>query len=398
MGATPAGLRLVLEPAADRSARDLGDLLEVAGAVRRLVAATRPLDGADLQPAHADPDRRVDLDELESRIDAAQRALEAARDTLGALLDDPSPTVGAMRRALVTAAGFGIATGLAPLAGGDADVVPAASAGFVSASAVFADATRRLGDAERERPAPEDEPEAARRDRLLRRVRGVFGPGFVAVPVFRAGTAADLEAGHRSAALLADDPLAPYTWLTRLERVRPALERFTMPYTLAGALGSGAGLDLSVAHVPHAGDRPWIGGPFDDVDGTAPDALVSIVLQGATDVDLAAPLAGLLVDEWTEVVPRGTETAGLAFCYDPPDAMAPQAVLVAVPPDPAAPWTVGALNRVLLETLDLAHLRATGPESVDAVGHYLPATMLAFNIDGDVVSTDPTALIGAPQA
>ena len=38
---------------------------------------------------------------------------------------------------------------------------------------------------------------------------------------------------HRSVALLADDPLAPYTWLTRLERVRPALERFTMPYTLA---------------------------------------------------------------------------------------------------------------------------------------------------------------------
>ncbi len=125
---------------------------------------------------------------------------------------------------------------------------------------------------------------------------------------------------------------------------------------------------------------------------------MSIVLQGATDVDLAAPLAGLLVDEWTEVVPRGTETAGLAFCYDPPDAMAPQAVLLAVPPDPAAPWTVGALNRVLLETLDLAHLRATGPESVDAVGHYLPATMLAFNIEGDAVSTDPNALIGAPEA
>ena len=75
--------------------------------------------------------------------------------------------------------------------------------------------------------------------------------------------------------------------------------------------------------------------------------------------------------------------------------MAPQAVLLAVPPDPAQVWTVGSLNRVLLETLELAHLRATGPEAVDAVQHYLPATMLAFNVHGDAVSTDPNALINA---
>ena len=397
-GAVPVGLRLVLEAPTDRAARDVGDLLEVAGALRRLVAGARPLDGADLQPAHADPDRRVDLDELESRIDAAQRALAAVRDDLGGLLDDPAPAVGPVRRALAAAAGFGIAAGLAPIAGADADPAPPGSAGFVSASAVFADATRRLADAERERPAPDDEPEAARRDRLVRRVRGVFGPGFVAVAVFRAGTAADLVAGHRSPALLADDPLAPYTWMTRLERVRPALERLTTPYGLAEALGTVRGLDLAVAHVPHAGERPWIGVTLTEVDGIGADGLASIVLQGADGVDLTAPLAGLLVDEWTEMVPSSTETAGLAFRYDPPDAMAPQAVLLAVPPDPATPWTVGGLNRVLLETLDLAHLRATGPESVDAVGHYLPATMLAFNVDGDVVSTDPNTLLGAPEA
>ena len=72
-------------------------------------------------------------------------------------------------------------------------------------------------------------------------------------------------------------------------------------------------------------------------------------------------------------------------------------MLLAVPPDPGKPWTVGSLNRVVLETLDLAHLRAVGPEAVDAVGHYLPATMLAFNVDGDAVSTDPNTLINVGE-
>ena len=266
---------------------------------------------------------------------------------------------------------------------------------FITANAVAGEVARRIAEAEREATAAPDEPEPARRERLLRRLRAVFGPGFVAVPVFSAATAADLETGRRSPALLDGDRLAPYTWITRMERVRPALARMTAPLRLAEVLGTAPGLELEVAHVPHASERPWIALSLaDDGTGVSPDGLLSVVLQGATGVDLARPLAGLLVDEWTEVVPSRTETAGLAFRYDPPDAMAPQAVLLAVPPDAAVPWTVGSLNRVLLETLDLAHIRAVGPEAVDAVGHYLPATMLAFNTDGDAVSTDPNALTG----
>src|SRR5262249_53434652 len=45
--------------------RSLGDLVEVAARAQRLLAGARPLDGADLQPPHADPMRGLDLDELE---------------------------------------------------------------------------------------------------------------------------------------------------------------------------------------------------------------------------------------------------------------------------------------------------------------------------------------------
>ena len=103
-------------------------------------------------------------------------------------------------------------------------------------------------------------------------------------------------------------------------------------------------------------------------------------------------LAGLLVDELTELVPSATETTGVAFRYEPPTATAPQALLLAVPPVIGEAWTAGGLNQVLLETLDLAHVRALAPDDLDLVRQFLPATMLAFNTDGDVPSTNPNAL------
>ena len=98
------------------------------------------------------------------------------------------------------------------------------------------------------------------------------------------------------------------------------------------------------------------------------------------------------VDEWTEVVPSRTETTGIAFQYDPPDSAAPQAILLAVPPVIGAPWTAATLHRVLLETLELARIRLVEAEDLGEAGHFLPATYLAFNAEGDVVSTDLGAL------
>jgi hypothetical protein len=100
------------------------------------------------------------------------------------------------------------------------------------------------------------------------------------------------------------------------------------------------------------------------------------------------PLCGLLIDEWVEVVPSSKETTAIAFQFNPPDACAPQSVLLAVPPVPEEPWTVATLHRVLVETLDLAKLRAVDPEALGEIGHYMPAMFFAFNTNDEVVSTD----------
>jgi hypothetical protein len=352
--------------------RSLGDLVEIATRAQRLLAGARPLDGADLQPPHADPVRGLDLDELERRVSAAEKALAKAQTALTTALASGAD----LRAPLLGVAAFGVP-----------GAVPSPGNKPAQARALLTETARRLASAATSRAAPPPTDDEARRDRLLARLRAVFGPGFLALPRFTAANAADVSASLADAgALRGDDPLAAYTWMQRMERVRTPLARLGRPLREAEVLGGKKMLDLSIAQVPHVVGQRWVGLDVPD-GGAVTDGCASLVLQGVP-AKLAGKLCGLLVDEWTELVPSRTETTGIAFQYDPPDNAAPQAILLAVPPVVGEPWTVRSLNRVLLETLDLARLRAVDPAALGDVAHYLPATYLAFNVDAEAVSSD----------
>jgi hypothetical protein len=100
-------------------------------------------------------------------------------------------------------------------------------------------------------------------------------------------------------------------------------------------------------------------------------------------------LAGLLVDEWVEVVPNAEETTGVAFHYDAPGASPPQAILLAVSPDERLEWDLETLEATVLSTLELAKLRTVDLSSLDAdLGRYLPALYFARSPAGDTIATD----------
>ena len=350
-----------------RAAGGLGDLVELATRAHRFLAAARPMDGADLLPPHAEPVRGLDLEELEERTIAAEQALTAAHDALTEALTGGTD----VGHALMRIAAFGV-TG----------AIPALGSEVAQARAVLVETARRTAPRAPE-PSGNDE---TRRDHLLARLRAVFGSGFVALPRFVAANASDVQQSLADAALAGDDPLAAYTWLQRMERVREPLARFARPLREAEVLGRTIRLELSLAQIPHVAGQRWVGLEVPE-GGELVDGAASLVLQDAPD-SFSEKLCGLLVDEWTELVPSRNETTGIAFQYDPPDASAPQAILLAVPPVAGQPWTVGGLNRVLLETLDMLRIRAVDPAALGDLGHYLPATYLAFNANGDAVSTD----------
>jgi hypothetical protein len=95
---------------------------------------------------------------------------------------------------------------------------------------------------------------------------------------------------------------------------------------------------------------------------------------------VSVPLAGLLVDEWTEVVPTRRETTGIAMHVNRPNAVAPQALLLAVSPKQTGHWAWSDLVAILHDTLARAKLRAVEPEHIGyPYFQLLPPIVTAFN-------------------
>jgi len=112
------------------------------------------------------------------------------------------------------------------------------------------------------------------------------------------------------------------------------------------------------------------------------------VLHRAASPAPAQAWSGLLIDEWTEVIPAATEETSLSLQHDHPRAEAPQAVLVAVPPASAmVQWDFETVFDIVRETLELAQIRGNDLETLGAMGQLLPALTLAANTSGEAIAT-----------
>jgi len=113
-------------------------------------------------------------------------------------------------------------------------------------------------------------------------------------------------------------------------------------------------------------------------------------------VDFAQPLAGLICDGWSEMIPAKVETTGLTFHYDAPAARPPQAILLAAPPDLSqATWSFDAVADTILEALGLAKLRLVDAGQIRALGGMLPAIYLPQDNSFQVPSVDLNPLLQA---
>lgn len=366
---------------------EFGTLLR---AVRSMIEGLRALDAGDLNLPETSVEFSADVQDLEQRAAAAAEVLRRTAAALTTQLAAPlTADLALLRATLLQAATFGLAAAIPHAVAGTA---PDARATLVAqGEAIQAELARRSAQlAALDGSGDPAEDAAARCDRALAQLRIVFGKSFVVLPRFTATNAAELtQALAASTAVQAGDPLAALTSLQRMARVRPGAGRFVEALSCAEAVGSGAQLALEIAQLPfQEGDR-WVGLPLATKQRLVGGKL-SLAVHAPAPLDLSRPLAGLLVDEWIEVVPNAVETTGIAFQYDQPNSAPPQAILLAVPPQVGAPWTVRSLQQTLLETIDLFRLRAVDPDTLGEVGHYLPAAYFAFNpqaADG-VISTD----------
>ena len=370
-----------------------GEFNEVLRTARRLITGARAIDAADLDLAERSTNVSVDVVELEKRAAGAEQGLRRILNELTAQLATPDAAdLDVLRELIMRSAGFGVA-GAVPLSAAGTSPTDRQTL-LTQAGSIRKELTERVAQLtalatgfNTSSKTVED-----RRDYALAGLRIVFGKAFVVLPRFTVGNAAELEKALADSAKVQDgDPFASTTWFQRMARVRDGVARLNATLNYSDALKTGEKLKLTIAQLPYGASDRWVGLPF-KAGQSLPGGKLSLTVQSAAPVDVRQPLAGLLIDEWVEVVPSATETTGIALQYDQPNAAPPQTILVAVPPEIESPWTVWSLQQVLLETLDLARIRAVDPDALDEVGHYLPALYFAFNTAGDTVSTDFTTI------
>ncbi|WP_030194845.1 hypothetical protein [Streptomyces sp. NRRL S-87] len=351
--ATPAGaVPTLLGGRADdwpATVRSLSDTESLAVAVGAVLAAGRSAGPADLGASAPSAEVAGDT-ELYGRAHTALARLDAARADLD---------VGEL-------AAFGIVAPLPPDGGTPDDAAEAAAR----------QAAARGERARAALPNPavpgRTPPEAS-----LGALDALFGPGFRAVGLVTLTSpgAAALQESF-GAGLGGTEHPAPRDWLERMAGVRPGAAALADLLLLTEATGTGGGYGLRVGQTPFGPGRRWVG-----ADGwrDGADPATGLVLHGPAGPegpDFSDPVAVLVVDEWSEVIPATTQPAAAAFHFDAPGARAPHAVLLAVPATAGSPWTVDAVADVVGEALELAKLRLVDLPALGWLGRYLPAAYL----------------------
>jgi hypothetical protein len=419
----PDAKSLVFDPNHAQPGRhSLGSLLPLLKALRRLVTSGRRLGAKDLmrpteaQSAHPDNPNGYDgsaaplkdLAELKARVESAHAALTAQDTLLQPLVATMQPLVEKLeadadlvvqpqwtglipqlRKALRAIVLFGVPEAM-PSSGLEISRA-LVTRDAAQAEAVQLTVARKLAQArtllDKTFTAPPltdpiEEARAmgarvtARLDAYTEAARLLLGSELVVVPLFAAHAETLPELTAATASPIESDPLAIESWLQSIAHVRPAMQAWDLLATYHGWLRD-AFLDLVPLQLPNAPGAKWIGGVFDDT--VHADDVVSIAAHDLP-ASFASPVAGLLVDEWTELVPSPNETTGIAMHVNRPNAVAPQALLLAVAPKQTGRWALTDLIAILEDTIDRARLRAVEPDDVKSpYFQLLPPIVASFD-------------------
>jgi hypothetical protein len=171
------------------------------------------------------------------------------------------------------------------------------------------------------------------------------------------------------------------TWLYGVARVREKMQHWEQLVILTGAFGL-TEPDLTPLQIPFHSDDSWLALEYPADYKFDGDRLLYTVHFAAAPFDKTEPQCGMLLDEWTEVVPGDTETTGLTFHFDRPNAEPPQAFLLVVPPAFTGAWHWEDVLDAVNETLERAKRRAVEPTQIDdtAYARFLPATIAAVTL------------------
>jgi hypothetical protein len=420
----PANFIVIDTSSAGGATIAVATLLPQLRALRHLVSTGRGLHAQDYQlPSESESDTVVrenpkgfaldgggDFMTLPARVQDAHDDLDALNTTLQTVITGLEANYKAV---VANPSAFNVATWTAPLTAlrstlrsielhGAPEAVPRSASGVtasagvalyeqgVAVQAAIATrldlATEALKPLPVEPPLPDPKQEARRRaGRLDRRLanlidaaRQSLGAGYPLQAVFRiTDAAARIEIEASLAAPAESHPLAIEAWLQSLARVRTHVADLAL-CCAAAQWTIGSEPDLLPVQLPHRPGDPWIGGSWPAASAPPRGEMLSVMTVDAP-VLFSGDLEGLFLDDWTETVPTTKETTGITFNFDRPNAAAPQALLIAAPPQADGRWQWQELLGTVQDTFDRARLRAIEPDDLQtSLFQILPMTLMPF--------------------
>ncbi|MGL1934380.1 MAG: hypothetical protein OCD01_05150 [Fibrobacterales bacterium] len=154
------------------------------------------------------------------------------------------------------------------------------------------------------------------------------------------------------------------TWLSSISKVRTQMRAFNQ-LSMVHYHTQQERINIDPVQFPESSD--WLGvalsNPLSLDDSEKSFTSFNCINKTYTQEGL---VSGIQADEWIEVLPTETHTTGIALHIDQPDAVAPQSLLLAVPPHNDAPtWSEQELLGVVHETIAMTRTRLLEPHHIN---------------------------------
>lgn len=385
------------------------EILPLAKRLREVMTGCRHLTADDfLVPSEEDTTevpnpKGYDLEDLKGRVKDAYDKLVIAKGELKdkkEAITEPftDDTFNKLRAALITVANFGVSEAFPESAFGASAELKEILVG--QAERVLAILEKKWKEALELRKSGDDAALTTeqRVAKYIEAAKTIFDGYFNVLPIFNLRNTPEVTAAFRGGQgmIPASKPLIVEEWMQGLSRIRPKMGAIEEILTLNEAFNDAAyDLKLTPIQLPFWEENHWIAVDFPE-GLTIPGDVLSIVMQSPTISDFSKGQAGLLIDDWTEVIPNKQEITGIAVHYDQPNSEPPQTLLLAITPEITGKWKWADLVDTLHETLDRAKRRAVEPDQLGktAYAHLLPATLTAVTRYLVAIATDFVANVG----
>lgn len=363
---------------------------------RKLVTACRPINTHDyMTPQEAGAvEKSYVVDEFEERIDAARQDLSAAISNLEYHLNNFS--FAGVKDALFNLSFYNIEQTIYEFVN---DETPEDEAALIAwANAALAEAQKRYTESELPTgttlPGAGDYQEAYI-TKAIQRFKTLFGAAFAPVPLFEFNNQAALIPTMVDANnLLADhgDDLVVDQWLAGLAKVREMVANYELLNLVVQTLNPDY-IDSRVikpVQVPYdiSGQDRWmalsVSGPANLKEGVV--AIGADLYSGYAISNVSQ--AGIVIDEWTDIIPNREETTGISFHHNQPNAKAPQCLILGLSPQITGSWSWNDIVDMLNETFELAKARGLSYEQISgtALGQILPLSNIPVATHGNAIA------------